>query len=158
MIIAFLVLGAASLSHLNPSANTVLGPLDKTLSTLRGLFSSAPAITDSHNEKSLPPAGTTVYKWQDAEGNWQFSNTPPPPGVASSTTTYNPDTNVTKAVKPEPPPAEPAAATTESSPSITPLTPYTDPQSVKQLIEDAKNVQQLMDQRQQVLDQNSQGK
>ncbi|MDZ7663507.1 DUF4124 domain-containing protein [Thiohalophilus sp.] len=35
-----------------------------------------------------------LYRWQDAEGQWQVTDQPPPVGTAYETLQYDPDTNV----------------------------------------------------------------
>ena len=42
----------------------------------------------------LSPTVTTVYKWQDAEGNWQITDRRPTGGIAYEVLEYNSDTNV----------------------------------------------------------------
>ena len=37
---------------------------------------------------------TTVYKWQDEQGNWQITDEPPPDGVEYERLEYHSDTNV----------------------------------------------------------------
>ncbi|HKK04848.1 MAG TPA: DUF4124 domain-containing protein [Gammaproteobacteria bacterium] len=37
---------------------------------------------------------TTLYKWRDADGHWQLSSEPPPPGTPYETKHYRDDTNV----------------------------------------------------------------
>ena len=37
---------------------------------------------------------TTFYKWQDASGNWQVSDQPPPPGTEYQIERYSQDANV----------------------------------------------------------------
>ncbi len=44
------------------------------------------------------PAPVTVYKWQDKEGGWQFSNEPPPQGVVYQTHTLDPNANIMESV------------------------------------------------------------
>jgi len=43
-----------------------------------------------------PPTNVTtkVYKWQDAQGRWQFSNEPPKTAAKVSTQTYNSNENI----------------------------------------------------------------
>lgn len=50
-----------------------------------------------------PPANvkTKVYKWQDAQGRWQFSNEPPKTQAKVSTQTYNSNENVIPRLTPE---------------------------------------------------------
>lgn len=38
-------------------------------------------------------AEVTVYKWQDSDGSWHFSNELPPAGVRYETSRINPDSN-----------------------------------------------------------------
>ena len=37
---------------------------------------------------------TSVYKWQDKQGNWQITDTPPAAGVPYETLNYHHDTNI----------------------------------------------------------------
>jgi len=37
---------------------------------------------------------TTVYKWQDASGDWHVGDQPPPAGVEYKTEKYSRDTNI----------------------------------------------------------------
>lgn len=44
----------------------------------------------------IPPQNktTTVYKWRDAQGNWQITDQPPPAGIRYETLEYQSETNV----------------------------------------------------------------
>jgi hypothetical protein len=46
----------------------------------------------------LPPAETTLYKWRDATGQWQVSDTPPEKGIKYEILHYRGDINVVPAV------------------------------------------------------------
>jgi len=50
-----------------------------------------------------PPSNVTtkVYKWQDAQGRWQFSNEAPKTQAKVSTKTYNSNENVMQRLTPE---------------------------------------------------------
>lgn len=153
LIFALILAAAASLSHLNPSAEKAMAPLQKVIAVFGSLFSPSSGLESNNKQDPAPASATRVYKWQDADGNWQFSSQPPANGIASSSRVYHTDTNVTQAVNP-------GASATESTsftepaetPAMTsPLMPLTDPERVRQLIDDAKNVRQLLDQRQQTL-------
>ncbi len=105
---------------------------------------------------------TTVYKWQDAGGEWHFSNTPPPKGVASQVQTYRADTNVIQAPRqqqkpiattPSPPPVS-NAPPTEPAPGIPGLP---SPAKAKKLLDDARAVQDLNNNRMDVLNQQIDG-
>ena len=45
-------------------------------------------------EQIDPRMTTTLYKWRDKKGQWQVSDTPPPPGTEYETLNYNKNTNV----------------------------------------------------------------
>ncbi|MDT8384755.1 MAG: DUF4124 domain-containing protein [Gammaproteobacteria bacterium] len=162
MIIVLIVLvGAAALTTLNPAAEQSLNPIIKGLANVRSWFSGTSSVLEGIATDPLASGDNTdknttrVYKWQDAAGEWHFSNQPPPTGIKGSVETYRSDVNITQA---PPPPVEPAAVVTEKSVSdipttASPLLPITDPERVKQLIEDAKNVQGLVNSRQQTIDQ-----
>ena len=48
-----------------------------------------------------PPAETTLYKWRDANGQWQVSDTPPAGGVKYEVLKYRGDVNVIPSSVPE---------------------------------------------------------
>lgn len=150
IVILIVVVGAAALSQLNPSADKSTNPIVKGLATVQSWFRGASAPKQPGQDKNE----TIVYKWQDTTGAWHFSNQPPPTGVASSVKTYRSDVNITRtppplSAKPESTTASKPAAIPETA---APLLPITDPARVKQLIEDAQNVQNLVDDRQKSLD------
>lgn len=51
---------------------------------------------DRQTQEMLPEQAThhVIYRWQDAQGQWQVSNTPPPAGVDYETVRYHKDANV----------------------------------------------------------------
>lgn len=157
IVILIVLVGAAALSHLNPSADKSKSLLMEGLANIHTWFQSDSKqpnnAAKTQNEEKNDPNSIKVYKWQDASGTWQFSNEPPPEGVARSVKVYRTDANITQSIKPEPPPAEnPAQTTTDIPTTAVPLMPLTDPERVKKLMEDAKNVQNLLDQHQQAID------
>ena len=92
-----------------------------------------------------------VYQWTDAEGVGQFSSEPPPPGVEFSVKGYDPNTNLIQSVKPEPEPvavANPVVQPAKPSPEVDIGNPYS-PDNVRKLIDDAKQVQEIINQRHQ---------
>ena len=155
LIIALILVAAASLSYLNPAAEQSMAPLQKATAVLRSLFSSSSDLEGSDKPDPTQGSTTRVYKWQDADGNWQFSNQPPAEGVASSSRVYRSDTNVTQAVTPRASASEPTSSPEKTPAMASPLMPITDPGRVRQLVDDARNVQGLIDQRQQDLEQHS---
>lgn len=151
IIILIVLVGAAALTQLNPSAKETTNPILKGLANVRSWFVGSPAPKKPLAEKDENE--TKVYKWQDESGEWHFSNQPPPGGMTSSVETYRNDVNITQAPSPieEEKPAL-AETGTDIPQTAAPLLPITDPERVQQLIEDAKNVQKLVDQRQQQID------
>ena len=94
--------------------------------------------------KSSSP--TTLYKWQDAQGQWHYSEQPPASGEVS-TVTVNPQANIIQAppVK-EKKPAAAAAKVSSADQPVETVNPY-NPAQVRQTIEDAKNVEKLLQDR-----------
>ena len=143
VVILILLVGAAALTQLNPSADKTASPLMKGLENVRSWFDTTPnKITKAVSEKSGAGHETKVYKWKDKQGEWHFSNHPPAKDVASSIKIYRNDVNITQAPEPPPEPTEPA-----EQPSIpntaAPLLPITNPEAVKKLIDDAKKYSEL---------------
>lgn len=99
---------------------------------------------------SSEPSTSHYYKWQDAEGNWQFSDDAPE-GIASDSVDVDTRANILEPflgnTSPKPEQAKPA------KPAVNlPTSPLVMPSQAKQLIEDAKNIDQLLENRQQELD------
>ncbi len=63
--------------------------LSRLEDTVDGVRKTLSRLGDETREK----AGTVVYKWRDAQGNWHFSGDAPQ-GVASERVTLDPDANV----------------------------------------------------------------
>lgn len=108
------------------------------------------AIGESVGETAAPAKAQKIYKWKDAKGVWQFSNSPPPADVKNAQQQDMPKmSNVMQAVKvreAEVPREGPSRDVSIPFPSTIPL------QDIPKLIDDAKNVQKLADQRQRALD------
>ncbi|BBN80123.1 hypothetical protein PA25_01080 [Pseudoalteromonas sp. A25] len=107
---------------------------------------------DSSNSSSNSGA---IYKWQDANGNWVYSDTPNTQGNSQThtldasriTVMAAEDTSILKELA-----AQKAQIDTQlSNPSAL------NPNDVKKLMQDAKNIQKLMDERTQRLDQAIEG-
>jgi len=138
VLIIVLVAGAFFLAPDSPDSPALLQGLSQIRSMTEGL--------DDAESKT-----TTVYKWQDADGEWHFSNNPPPQGVASQVQTYRADTNVIQAPRPPKTAAAPPAneATPAEADSGIPGLPS--PAKAKKLLDDARAVQDLNDNRMDVL-------
>ena len=111
---------------------------------------SMPEMPDT-NKITAPLGGDggkdIVYKWHDAEGNLHFTTDPPTDGTEYSVMGFDPNTNVIQAVKmPEEEPEEEKEVAAEEENSNPLGNPY-DPSEIKELIEDAKDVQKMLQQR-----------
>jgi hypothetical protein len=107
----------------------------------------------------LPRAGSPdqdiVYQWHDAEGNLHFTSQPPPEGTEYSVKGYDPRTNLIQSVKleekPETDQSETETDTEQSNSNQVKSAPdignaYS-PEKVEKLINDAKNVEKLLNDR-----------
>ncbi|HEB93020.1 MAG TPA: DUF4124 domain-containing protein [Gammaproteobacteria bacterium] len=139
VLIIVLVAGAFFLAPDNPD--------DGSPALLQGLSQIRSMAEGLGDEESHT---TTVYKWQDADGEWHFSNTPPAQGIASQVQTYRADTNVIQAPQQQQKPAaaENNAPPTEPDPGIPGLP---SPAKAKKLLDDARAVQDLNDNRMDML-------
>ncbi len=91
------------------------------------------------------------YKWQDAQGQWHMSNTPPPDGINAKQLVINPNANVLPAVET---PTTKQQSSQKAEPKIEQRNPLTlSNKDVKKVMEAAKNVQKLVDDRQKIYDQ-----
>jgi len=105
-----------------------------------------------HNEtdaqQSTEQTRQTFYKWQDDQGQWHFADEVPA-GVNAVAVEVDTAANVLQSVTlpaevaaEKPQPEAPAEV---SAPSVLPMT--VDPAAIPKLIDDAKNIQTLLDER-----------
>ncbi len=96
-----------------------------------------------------------AYKWQDADGVWHYTNTPPPEGIAAKEMKINPNTNVIAGTKIPPEVLEEPAEEQPKSKIIGKSkkdkedevkNPYS-PEGIKDLMEQARGVQEMMNER-----------
>jgi len=91
-----------------------------------------------------------IYKWTDAQGQLQFSSSPPPEGTEYTAKGYDPNTNLIQAVEI---PAEEVEVKTEAPESGKPAGSLDDigevysPEKIEKLFEDAKNIEKLLNDR-----------
>ena len=95
--------------------------------------------------------GVSVYRWQDADGIWHYSDQPPPAGATGERVEVDPDRNVVSGFGSA---SAPSAASSPAGeveiPAVIPGIPS--PQAVKQLLEDAREVQEVLDERARAID------
>lgn len=116
-----------------------------------------PSLPDMSSSKQLVPsvgdhAGKDiVYQWYDSKSNVHFSTEPPADGIDFIVKGYDSNTNVIRAVKlPEiEAPAEPDAtdATASNEQDSPGLENAYSKDDIQKLIDDSKNIQQLLNQR-----------
>lgn len=116
---------------------------------------SLPNLTLPGNETETRPAHQTVtlYRWQDADGSVHFGSEVPAAGIPYQTIEVHPDANLIQSTPPNTPqegekqaPSSSQAVVKEPSAPTLPLS--LSPERIQQLIEQAKGVQQLGEQRQ----------
>jgi len=110
-------------------------------------------LTSGKTIPALPSRSQTFYKWQDKNGTWHYGDTPPTNGPNFSTIEVDSNTNVIQSVpvvsKPEPT-APTSPLNTPNTPNATnsPDIPLSDVLSLERamnVLNDAQNVQGLMD-------------
>ena len=135
---------------------------DKISAKLADLKKGTSETLDSVQETATPGSvKQTIYKWTDTDGVLQYTSEPPPEGISAEIVKVDPNANLIQAVKaPEP---EQEAVSVAAAPTETEKTPagpdipfpYT-PEQIKKTMDDAKNVQKMMndkaDKQQQILD------
>jgi len=120
------------------------------------------SISDAMPDQVVGGSGSTfledkvsVYKWKDAEGNWQFSDTTPS-GVEAQQVLVGTDVN--RDLAPLPPPTRaPSSESSSSGKTVlikdSGFSPTTvSPDKISKLVDDANGVQELVDKRQQQLE------
>ncbi|MEM8984411.1 MAG: DUF4124 domain-containing protein [Pseudomonadota bacterium] len=91
-----------------------------------------------------------IYRWQDENGQWHFSEQAPA-GIAAETMTIDPDTNmISLPALPEPVVAEEAADDGDGATiQTTPPEGIPSAEDTRQLIEDVRNLQNVVNERDQ---------
>ena len=101
------------------------------------------SVDESLNDEDI------IYRWTDAGGNLQFSNSPPPVGVTYTVLDYDPNLNVIQAVevRTDEPEAvlemEPKKKTSSAEDIGSPYSV----EKIEKLFEDANNIEKLLNQR-----------
>jgi len=108
-------------------------------------FSQVPdvSISTPNLSEMMPKGSERAYKWTDANGVVHYSSEPPPE-VEAQVMDVDPNTNMIQGLRAE------APKETEAAPAPTPTLPQGNvynPKNVQKLIEDAKNVQNVLNER-----------
>ena len=120
-----------------------------------GLVRKAERMLDRQKDATPPGQTMAIYKWQDTQGNWHYSDDPNPKG-ASEQMLVDPNANVVPGLPVErtaPPSGEPAAQPPKSQDDAgLPVPISLSPGRVKELVEDAQRVQEVLDDRSEAMD------
>ena len=96
---------------------------------------------------------TTVYSTRDETGVIEFSDSPPTNDSNTKYITIDSNANLVPAVPlSKKAPVKNEHSAKDSSADISPVTPYTDPGKIKQLVDDAKNIEGVLSDRKTNLD------
>lgn len=96
IVLIILLTGILFLIPYNPYTDIITRPV------IRGLAQVSSYLNDENKlpvKVPVPVEKSKVYKWQDKEGKWHFSNTEPPKDVDAQAEIYSSDTNVMPAIK-----------------------------------------------------------
>jgi len=113
-------------------------------------------VTPDDEEDSAP---LIVYRWENEQGNWQFSNERPPEGIDYETINVDPDLSAMDSpdagsgpalLSAEPGSRPGALADGTGAPPDTP-NPY-DPGEIRKTLDDARDIQTLLDAHKQRMD------
>jgi hypothetical protein len=145
-----------SMNSLSPNITTLTFDAKKLMDSIIDVIQSstssitnAPAKKPQSSTEQITNAQPTIYRWKDSNGQWQFSDTPPINKTAE-TIHVSGDLNKDLVATYEPPQeslTEDDATNNEATPteSLIPMT--ISPSEVPKLMEDANNIQKLMDDR-----------
>jgi len=106
------------------------------------------AITNS--DSASGNGNSVIYKWIDAEGNLQFSSSPPLQGVEFEAKGYDPNLNVIQAVEVPNEADKEQKGEVETDKEVTSkdgIGSVYSPESIEKLFKDAKNVEKLLNDR-----------
>lgn len=150
MAVAFLVMsfgGMSYMSYLSTGAfNLPFTSFFQNLSTdsvVEGIKEGASSVGSKAKLSDKPETSQQVFKWKDSQGQWHYGSKPPE-GINAKSVKINKDQNIIDAVV-APKPKKETETTASAQPIVKP-NPYS-PAQVKKTIDDAKNVQNLINER-----------
>lgn len=109
-------------------------------------------VVSKIGDADQPGGQTKVYRWRDANGTWQLSDQPPATGQAEIIM-VDPNTNLIQGLAEEPEAPENVEQAPAQSPSVGLPLPMTVPlDQVSKLQEDARQVQEQLDRRNEALE------
>lgn len=137
-----------STKELLPDITAITSDIKKFISDAKNVTTSIGSNSEKNIEESeVKPTQSTVYRWKDANGQWQFSDNPP---ANQTVEAMNISGNLNKdLVATYEPPEEPTAendATSDDDAQTESVIPMTvSPDEVSKLMKDVNNIQKLMD-------------
>ncbi len=106
---------------------------------------NGPSLPNAPSMSDLVPAGKqTAYKWTDANGVVHYSSEPPPEGQQATELEVDPNANLIQGLR-EAPADNPAPAATPEA--VMPQGHVYDPRTIQKLMDDAKQVQETLNER-----------
>lgn len=133
----------------------IKGPDGEPIMSLSDWVPEVPdAVSDLAGEVTPDPVSSdpvTVYKWQDEDGQWHFSNQPPEVPDGAETMELSGDINLMESVEIPEKRQQPTTTASASTPSFTgPMTVA--PEQVKEMMETVNSLQQSVDDRKKEID------
>lgn len=157
-LLFILVLGIAGLFFIKKpngqpwlSVDDFMPNIPELMAQGSNLFDSAQRSVDKATSSDPNAGKTKVYKWRDSSGNWHLSDKPiSAAGGRDQVMHVDPDTNLLGGSRVSA--TEVEQSRSDGVPNAVPLPMTVSPDRVGKLIDDAKAVQDLMDNRGQQLD------
>lgn len=126
------------------------GKSPMTFSMSNFSLSGATDAIKSVGNDVIPAKTETAYKWTDEHGVVHYSNEAPPEAIGSEKLTVNPNTNLVQGVTPKP--DAPNLNESPNQPTM-PTGNIYDPNTIKKLMDDTKDVQNKLNKRTEDLEQ-----
>ncbi|MDJ0881539.1 MAG: DUF4124 domain-containing protein [Gammaproteobacteria bacterium] len=120
-----------------------------SLNDLKAPDLTLPEVPDAMNLPEGTKLGKRediIYQWRDAKGELHFTSAPPPKGVEYTAKGYDPNANLIQSIEVKHEEAQPVMAEPQIKKPTDIGNPYS-PDNIQKLIDDAHNVQQLMNER-----------
>jgi hypothetical protein len=118
------------------------------IQSLSNSIKKTPASDTTHTTSTQAISESGVYRWKDASGQWQFSDTPPE-NIQAEAMKVSGNLNSDLAEKYTPPEeAQEEHAINTTDPTISSSIPASlSPEKISTLMKDTQNIQKIMDER-----------
>jgi len=123
-------------------------PLEKVTKQIKSAWSDVETSTSALVQDKPIPKKSAVYRWQSDDGKWHMSDMPPAGDTPVEIVYIEPNSNIIDlSVNDSATSTDDKTNAADTATSTIPLPMTTSPQQAKKLIEDAKNIQSLLDKR-----------